>query len=254
MKKRFLFVILWCSVLVAGCSKSEEGTNAISGTELSSVAEPSFGADDLIEDEANVSEESSEQETDDSMSLESGDDQIDSLIKENVIISDSEKLEYTGWNESNEIFRVAIQRAEHSDSKYDHVKDYFFVKHDPDVVSWFAVDYPDGDDIHADRHVEAACDFTYEYVDVTFDGNKDIVIFLGHQGSHGTITNCAYVYEDGQYKYVRSFEDIPDYSINSDEKIIEGTFTSGCTESVYVKYKYSEGKFNKIEETRETRE
>ena len=62
------------------------------------------------------------------------------------------------------------------------------------------------------------------------------------------------MYEDGEYKYVRSFEDIPDYSINSDEKIIEGTFTSGCTESVYVKYKYSEGKFNKIEETRETRE
>ena len=24
MKKRFLFVILWCSVLLIGCSKSEE--------------------------------------------------------------------------------------------------------------------------------------------------------------------------------------------------------------------------------------
>ncbi|MEE3495230.1 MAG: hypothetical protein VZR06_08720 [Butyrivibrio sp.] len=249
MKKSFLFMILWCPVLFVGCSESEEKNNAISGSELSSLAELSSGAGDSIEDKANAFEESSEEIEDDSMSLESGDDQIDALIKENVIISDSEKLEYTGWNESNEIFRVAIQRAEHSDSDYDHVKDYFFVKHDPDAVSWFAVDYPDGDDIHADRHVEAACDFTYEYVDVTFDGNKDIIIFLGYQGAHGSIKNCAYVYDNGDYKYKKSFEDIPNYSINSDEKVIEGTCNLNNYEIANSKYEYNDGEFNKIEET-----
>ena len=241
MKRRYLFGFLMCFIVLIGCSKSEERNNAISGTELSSEVVNPIG-------DENTSAESCEEMSND-VSLSSGDVQIDILLKDEVIISDSEKLEYTGWNDSKEVFRVAIQRAEHSDSKYDHLKDYFFVKHDSDSISWFAVDYPDLEDIHADRHIEAACDFSYEYVDVTFDGNKDIIIFLGYQGAHGSIKNCAYVYDNGDYKYKKSFEDIPNYSINSDEKVIEGTCNLNNYEIANSKYEYNDGEFNKIEET-----
>ena len=181
--------------------------------------------------------------------LLSGDEEIDNLIKENIVLSDSEQVESAEWDENNIIFRVSIQQAQGENSEYSHKKDYFFVKDDP--VGWFMVDYPDSKDIYADRHVESACDFGYQYVDVTFDGHKDIVIFLGYQGSHGAIKNCAYIYKEGKYEYVRSFEDIPNYSIDENEKVICGSYNSSNSEYVEMKYEYKEGIFEKIWESRE---
>ncbi|WP_248404827.1 hypothetical protein [Butyrivibrio fibrisolvens] len=72
---------------------------------------------------------------------------------------------------------------------------HFFVDDDGKEVS-FDVGYPSkSDSMDSDRYVYNACDFEAEYIDVTFDGEKDIVISLGHAGVIGDTVHCAYADE-----------------------------------------------------------
>ena len=73
------------------------------------------------------------------------------------------------------------------------------------------------DDIKSDRYTYDDCDFQAEYVDITFDGKKDIVISLGYEETSGNMVHCAYVNDGGDFVYVKSFEEIPNYSINYEE-------------------------------------
>jgi hypothetical protein len=90
----------------------------------------------------------------------------------------------------------------------------------------------------SDRYVYNACDFEAEYIDVTFDGKKDIVISLGHAGAIGDMVHCAYVYEDGKFVYVKSFEEIPNYSINEEEKCIEGAIHDEVKKYTYEDHEF----------------
>ena len=243
MRQKMSSTILIMFFLFTSCSMNPGIKDEVSAN--SSIAEANQEVESSVDE--NILNESSSNQDD---SILSGYAEIDNLIKENVSVSEDEEVEYAEWNENKEIFRIAVQRKEEVDLEYRHIKDYFFVR--DGSVSWFVVDYPDSDDIYADRYVESACDFGYEYVDVTFDGHKDIVIFLGYQGSHGTSKNCVYVYNDGEYEYVQSFEDIPNYSIDNKERVVCGSYNSSNTEYVEVKYEYIDASFVKVWESRES--
>lgn len=181
------------------------------------------------------------------MDVDSGNARINALIDDVVKLTDEENVEYSQWVEEGQIYRVAIERIQENPVEYSHLRDYFFIDTD-DGINSFEVDYPSKLDINADRYVYDACEFEADYIDVNFDGNKDIVISLGHQGSNGDMVSCAYVYENGEYVYKKSFENIPNYRIDNSEKLIIGTFSSGPYEHVDIKYAYQDGNFIKISE------
>lgn len=179
--------------------------------------------------------------------LESGNDQIDEEIKSTVKIEDGTKLEFTEWvDDEHTVYRVGIQRDEISDTEYQHLEDYFFVLKDESVIS-FKVDYPSkSDDMDSDRYVFDACDFDAEYIDVTEDGNEDMIISLGHQGNRGTITACAYVYNEGGFVYTKTFEDIPNYDVSCGDGI-RGMITHNAVSFSVMRYKYENGEFVEVE-------
>jgi hypothetical protein len=155
-----------------------------------------------------------------------------------LVVPSDLQIESEGYVDSEEkCYRIALERKEEVDGEYNHVQDYFFVRNDSDT--FFIVDYASkADSMDADRYVFDACDFSAEYKDVTFDGNKDVVISLGHQGAAGTMVHCVYVYDNGEYSYVKSFENIPNYSVNEAEQCIEGEY-----DGKIMKFIYSDGEF-----------
>lgn len=56
--------------------------------------------------------------------------------------------------------------------------------------------------------------------DVTFDGNKDLLVYLGQFGNQGVEYWDAYVWNEVKQKFlfVPSFHDIPNPTLNEKEK------------------------------------
>ncbi len=169
----------------------------------------------------------------------SHDEEIDAAIKEYVELDDSKRIEYCEWlDEEHSVYRISVGRTEEIEDEYSHLEDYFFARTSDDV-KYFKVDYPSKNDpIDSDRYVCDACDFTAYFEDITFDGENDIVISLGHQGASGTEVHCAYVYVDGEYVYTKSFEEIPNYQIDNDNKCIVGEY-----DGEEYKYIFQNGEF-----------
>ena len=144
---------------------------------------------------------------------------IKEYIAENVTISDDKCIEYEGWlDEEETCYRVAIEYKEEQEGEYSHSEDYFvFVL--GNYIECVYVDYTK-DKIGCDRYVWDACDFGAYLEDVTFDGELDLIISLGHAGAGGDLVYCAYVFEDGKYIYTNSFEKITNYKIDGENKYI----------------------------------
>lgn len=141
-----------------------------------------------------------------------------------VNISEGEEISQMWWLVKDIVYRVAIDQTANP-NEYAHTRDYFFIL--DDAPTWFEVDYPPEKEVGAPRYPWNCCTFEAEYVDVTFDGKRDIVISLGDSGTAGASIFCAYVNKGGEFEYVESFEDIPNYSINIQEKVIEGWVWDG---------------------------
>lgn len=163
-------------------------------------------------------------------------------------IPDGAEIEYEDWVDAEHtVYRVALQRTEEDSDEYSHLMDYFLFQEEDGSVITIKVDYPSkDDDLDSDRYVGDVCDFDAEFVDVTFDGHKDLIISLGNFGAQGAAGHCAYVYEYGYYVYKKSFEDIPNYEINQDEGSINGSYYAvreDCKEDYLCTYKYENGEF-----------
>ena len=142
---------------------------------------------------------------------------------------------------------MAICRTEEVDGEYKHLSDYIFT--DNGKIKYIKVIYPSkSEDYSVDRYVYDACDFEVKYEDVTFDGYKDILISLGHQGYMGTELACAYVYEDGEYIYKKSFEEIPNYVIEQEEKYIRGWLYVPSGYDNNYRYEYIDEQFIETDE------
>ena len=177
--------------------------------------------------------------------IEVGNSEFENVVNKVVNIPWDQRIEDVEWIEEGEVLRIAIERVEIDPREYRHLNDYIFVK--KETIKYIEVTYPSKDDIKADRYVWDACDFDVKYEDVNFDNQKDILVFLGHAGNRGVMRYCAYVYEDDEFKYARSFEDIPYYKINNEEQCIEGWCLDGAAHYYDFKYKYIDGDFVEIE-------
>lgn len=248
--KRIVLLTIFFTLAVIGCAKkdgnSTESAESLIGESVvedntsimeESLVEETISADSISEDRVDI----------DISDIDCGDEEILNAIETECTISASEDIEYFGWVDENVVFRVAIKRKEEYQDEYDHVRDYFFIKNN-DYVHTLMIDYPSKKESRdSDRYVFDACDFCAEYIDVNFDNNKDLVISLGHEGPHAYKKYCAYLYEEGEYQYEKSFEEIPNFEINNEEKEIIGSYISGG-ESYYIKYKYQDGAFVEITE------
>ena len=138
-----------------------------------------------------------------------------------------------------ECYHFSLQRPYDKEGEYRHFYDGFFI--DGNYIGVFYASK--SDDMDSERYVWDACDFEADLVDVTFDGNKDLLISLGHSGVHGELVYCAYVYEDGQYVYKKSFEKICNYSLDPENKTIKSTWYSNAATTGEATYIYENGEF-----------
>lgn len=169
------------------------------------------------------------------------DEAFESFIRSTVSLSKTETIENTEWIEENVCYRVSVERTTEIEGEYKHLADYIFVKED--TFNYVKVTYPSKfEAMDTDRYVYDACDFEVKYEDITFDGYKDIIISLGHQGAAGTCVSCAYVFTESEFVYVKSFELIPNYSIKDTEKCIEGFYDDKT-----YKYQFVGGEFVELQ-------
>ena len=162
-------------------------------------------------------------------------------IEKTVVVNEGELLEEAGWIEKDVIYRVAIEREEAASNEYSHLRDYIYVKN-KDGIKEIEVTYAEKSDMNGERYVWSNCSFDVVYEDVTFDGNKDILVFLGEAGNSSILTYCAYVYSDGEYVYKKSFENIGNYKVNNEKKVIEGWYTGEAHNDHYI-YEYVDDDF-----------
>lgn len=169
----------------------------------------------------------------------SGNDEINDLAEQIVVLYDDERIEYKDWiSKEQNCYRVGIGYREEPENEYSHKRDYFFYK-DEDKIMPIVVEYPSVSDLNADRYVYNACDFEAELIDVTFDGNEDLLISLGHAGAQGAAVYCAYIYTKDGFMYDASFEDICNYEIDAENQLILGNYRDNASTYVESKYRYN---------------
>lgn len=172
------------------------------------------------------------------------------VIRQNVALSTDTEIEGLEWLDGKEsCLRVKIRYRETPEDNYRHKEDYFFfLEGGNDAIQVLHVDYPDKDveNIGKERYVWNACDFNAHFEDVTFDGQEDLLLFLGYSGVHGTQIYAAYVWENGCYRYEPTFEKIPNYTTDMEERVIRGENTDSAASSSYFVFVYRNGKFEQV--------
>lgn len=245
MRKSIISIILLVSIsmLFVACGNSGPAKDSTEESFSQSIAE--VGDNSANEwhksecEEETVETEESPQEISDVQvfDVDIEDEAFEAFVRSKVTLSDNEMIEKTEWIEDQVCYRVAVERVTEIEGEYKHLADYIFVKED--TFKYVKVTYPSKfEAMDTDRYVYDACDFEVKYEDITFDGYKDIIISLGHQGAAGTCVSCAYVFENGDFVYAKSFELIPNYSINDTEKCIEGFYGNNT-----YKYQFVGGEF-----------
>lgn len=237
MNKYFRITILLLIILsLSGCNNNEE----INENEEKYKIEAN-----KISNEINVSNEiiNNESINDNEYNIFI-DEYIQTLINQNISLDENEEIESYEWIQEEKVFRVKIKYIEQPENEYSHKEDYFFFFQDGEIIQTLFVDYPSKDEnVFTDRYVWDACDFAAHMEDVTFDGNDDLIIFLGHAGSHGTEHSCAYIFTEEGYIYNPIFEDIPAYKVDKENQIIRGYNVDNAAEKSEYVYVYENDEF-----------
>ena len=222
MKKRSLIFLTLTMLALSSCKGSNVSDIPVDEREEQDVAVADSEEDDTGADSPEDIDETDESETSGGM-FNTGNHVIDSM---SIDLPDDREIESHGWVDDDErCYRVRIDYKEQPENAYKHVEDFFYYIDDDESVVTVYVSYPDKDDTKAERYVYDACDFDAKLADVTFDGHDDIVISLGHAGSHGDEIYCAYVYDRGEFAYNPTFELIPNPEIDPDNKRILSSVT-----------------------------
>lgn len=264
-KIRKWMIIICCSCLCIGCSPQEEADATNMGTESTTDADENK----LVETDDNAGQnvqegnhlaEISENTTDtvpntltetDSSDEPDVDEKAEPYIDAYVSLSDDTEIEGCEWMQygDEQVLRVKIQYKEEPENDYPHKEDYFlFMTQDGDVSNIIKVNYEDKGvpygletDCATQHQLGAACGFDAHFEDVTFDGEEDLLIFVGY--SKGTKFYCAYIYENGEFHYERTFEHIPSYVVDTEKEVIYGSATYTATDFGDVTFEYINGEF-----------
>lgn len=166
-------------------------------------------------------------------------------VEQTVLLSEDTMIEACEWVKEPEVLRVRVQYKEQPEENYLHKEDYFFFMTGGEVTQSLYVDYPtkDFENMDKPRYVWDACGFEAYMEDVTFDGREDLIIRLGHAGVHGTMVACVYVATEDGYRYVQSFEEIPNYEVDVKNQIIRGRSTGNAYTYYEYEYKYENQEF-----------
>lgn len=240
------FVLLSVSMLFIACGnngQSGDGAEESFSQSIVEVEDDNESVKPESEGEEAVETEESSQEISDVQifDVDIEDEEFEAFVRSTVTLSETETIDRSEWIEENVCYRVSVERTTEVEGEYKHLADYIFVKED--TVKYVKVTYPSKfEAMDADRYVYDACDFEVKYEDITFDGHKDIIISLGHQGAAGTCVSCVYVFSESDFVYVKSFELIPNYSINDTEKCIEGFYDNKT-----FKYQFVSGEFVELQ-------
>lgn len=236
------FVVFLC----VGCdSKEELSANNITGTVENTLTEE-FDNDGISEEEKKPEEVS-----------KSVDEKAESYINDYINLSKDTEVEGYEWMQydNEQVLHVKIQYKELTVNNYRHKEDYFlFIAQDEKVLQILLVDYEDkGIHVRLDEGTECinnhivgeGCSFDAHFEDVTFDNQEDLVISVGN--SRHAEYYCVYVYEDGAFRYEKTFEHIPSYVVDIDNEVIYGSDTDGMGLYFDTTYEYKNGEFLLIE-------
>lgn len=85
-------------------------------------------------------------------------------------------------------------------------------------------------------------------VDVTFDGNKDLLVRLGQFGNQGVEYWDAYIWNETKKKFIftPSFRKIPNPTINEKDKIVESFSRGSAADYELGKWVYKNRKFIEV--------
>lgn len=165
------------------------------------------------------------------------DPEIMPYIEEYVELAEDTKVTGYEWLQygNERVLRIKIEYQEQPLDRHINKEDYFlFLKDDETVSQVLLVDY-EGKELGWGGRLEAY------FEDVTFDGKEDLIISLGNSkyASH----YCAYVYENNEFRYERTFEEIPSYEIDMDKKVIYGLESNKWRQFYDTTYEYQNGRF-----------
>lgn len=131
------------------------------------------------------------------------------------------------------------------------------------VFEWFLSDYFDKDNWFSEDgvlmvtregdtedaqviHVEAEGGYAtwvsakdkFEYVDVNFDDIPDLLICTGHHGNQGLLTYYCFLQTEDGFVESPSFTDIPNPSIDAENKLILSQWRNSATSHSWAEYKW----------------
>ena len=140
-------------------------------------------------------------------------------------------------------------------------------KTDGFVFEWIVSDYEDENDFLEDGvlliskeddagntqviHVQAegAYDFPvplekkFEYMDVSFDNVPDLLICTGHHGNQGLITYYCFLQTDDGFAEAPTFTEIPNPSVDTENKLILSTWRNSGASHSWAEYKYEDNAY-----------
>ena len=241
MNKKFLYVLL-TSLAVFGVTAC--GSTGVSATGEDPGITP---ATEQLQDSEGRDLTADGQEPDDTEAEESicssGNAEINELAEQTIVLEEGEQIEAQEWVDPT-CFRVKISYRDLAGSVAVHCRDYFFFCED-DPLSVMA-DYAAQSGSGVERPVYPGCDFEARREDVNFDGHPDLLIALGRSGFHGDACWCAYLYEDGDYRYELSFEKIVNYVSNPSSRVLYSNYLDeGIGIEDFYSYNDSTGEFEK---------
>lgn len=268
-------IIICCGCLFAGCSPREGADAANTGMESmtdtdenavqnaqeeNNVAEISDSTTDTISDTLTETNSSDEPDVEENNLVEISDkvdEKAEPYIDAYVNLSSDTEIEGCEWMQygDGQVLRVKVQYTVQPENDYQHKEDYFlFITQTGEVSNVIEVNYEDKGvpygletDCATEHELGWACGFDAHFEDVTFDGKDDLLIFVGYSGNSGAGFYCAYIYEDGDFRYERTFEHIPSYKVDAVNEVIYGEMR-GSAESFYdYVYKYENGEFILLE-------
>lgn len=253
-------IIICCSCLCVGCNPQEEADATNTGSESTTNADEnaSTETDDNASHTLTETDSSDETVADENQLAQMSDkvdEQAEPYIDAYVSLSDDTEIEDCEWMQygDEQVLRVKVQYKEQPENDYQHKEDYFlFLTRDEDVSNIIEVNYDDKGvpsgietDCAAQHQLGWACGFDAHFEDVTFDGEEDLLISVGDSKSSSFY--CAYIYENGEFRYERTFEHIPSYVVDTEKEVIYGSATYSATSFGDVTYEYINGKFLLIE-------
>ena len=94
----------------------------------------------------------------------------------------------------------------------------------------------------------------FQYMDVNFDDVPDLLVCSGHHGNQGLVTYYCFLQTDAGFVESPTFTDIPNPSVDMDNKLILGQWRNSAVSHSWAEYKYQGNAYVLDRELREDAE